>query len=72
MDFYPNPVKDELNIYDRTDLQSFKINNVLGQEILQREVTENKIDLSQLNKGVYIGVFYKTNGQAITHKFIKE
>lgn len=70
--FYPNPVKDELNIYDRTDIKSFKITNVLGQEILQRKVTENKIDLSQLNKGVYIGVFYKTNGQAITHKFIKE
>ena len=70
--FYPNPVKDELNINDVTDIQSFKIFNVLGQKILQGEVRENKIDLSQLNNGVYIGLFYKTNGQVITCKFIKE
>jgi alpha-tubulin suppressor-like RCC1 family protein len=70
--FYPNPVKEELNINDIADLKSFKIINVLGQKMLQGEVKKDKIDLSPLNNGVYIGLFYKTNGKIIIFKFIKE
>jgi alpha-tubulin suppressor-like RCC1 family protein len=70
--FYPNPVTEELHISDITDIKSFEISNVLGQKVVQGEVEQNKINLSQLPKGLYFSVFYKNNGQVITYKFIKE
>ncbi|UGS22934.1 RCC1 domain-containing protein [Flavobacterium channae] len=70
--FYPNPVKDELNILNSTEIEKFEIFNVIGQNVMQGSIQNDKINLTQLSEGMYICHFYKNNGQSITHKFIKE
>lgn len=69
---YPNPVKDELNIFNSTEISSFEIFNVIGQKVIQGTIQNNKINTAQLSDGMYICYLYKNNGQFVTHKFIKE
>lgn len=72
LNFYPNPIVDELNIIQSTEIESFEIFNILGQIVMRDNIKGNKINLSELTKGIYICLFYKNNGQPITHKFIKQ
>ncbi len=72
---YPNPADNELNI-DILNLRNckFEIYNLIGQVIksgnLNNDVTQ-KIDISQLQKGVYM--IKISNSEVIkTHKFIKK
>lgn len=69
---YPNPVKDFIYLNDITDLKSFEIINMLGQNVASGNLHENKIDLTHLSKGIYVGKFIKYNGQIKQHKFVKE
>ncbi|NJM79043.1 MAG: T9SS type A sorting domain-containing protein [Flavobacterium sp.] len=70
---YPNPVKDILTLEYTTSISSVKIINLLGQEVISRNVNDNetKIDMSQLNSGAYIvNVIIDDTVQSI--KVIKE
>ncbi len=53
---YPNPVKDILTLEYTTSISSVRIMNLLGQEVISRNINANdtKIDMSQLNSGAYI------------------
>lgn len=64
---YPNPAKDEITIEgSKLELHNFKIYNILGQDVTKYiSIIENnnnkiKIDLSQLNNGIYF-IKTKTN-----------
>ena len=70
--FYPNPVSDFIHLSAASELESFEIITVLGQKIASGTIQDNKIDLTNLSSGVYIGLFTKTNGTVIQHKFIKK
>ncbi len=51
---YPNPVKSVLNVSVLgVEAQSFKISNMLGQEVLKGSFTES-IDVSKLDNGMYL------------------
>jgi len=54
--YYPNPVKDILNISYINDISSVAIYNILGQEVLTKSVNDNlaKIDMSFLSQGTYL------------------
>ena len=69
---YPNPVVNTLHISlqdDRTT--SFKIYNLLGQEVKSGNASQTEINVSNLNSGIYI--FEMNDGQkTITKKFIKK
>lgn len=69
---YPNPIKNILNIISPLEMESLKIFNLLGQEVLSKEVngTETNLDISNLANGTYI---LKTivNGVAKTVKIVK-
>lgn len=70
---YPNPVKDILTLEYTTAITSVRIMNLLGQEVISRNVNANetKIDMSQLNSGAYIvNVIIDDTVQSI--KVIKE
>lgn len=69
---YPNPVVDFIYLNDISEIKSFEVINVLGQKVISSLVYDNKIDLSNLPKGIYSAVFLKSNGQLINYKFIKE
>jgi hypothetical protein len=53
---YPNPVNDVLNLSYSSEISSVKVINLLGQEVISRNVGTNstQIDMTNLNAGAYI------------------
>ncbi len=73
VEVYPNPSSKEININSQYILNSIEILNTLGQRVYREKInTTNKtIDISALNKGIYI-IELKTEKGIIHRKFIKE
>lgn len=67
---YPNPVKDVLNINTKEPLQKISVIDLLGRTVLTPNVSK-EVNLSSLNKGVYILSLESANGIS-TKKIIKE
>ena len=70
---YPNPTSNILNLESAGNIQNIAVYNVLGQEVINREInaTSFQLDVASLNAGVYV---VKTNidGNVSSTKFIKE
>lgn len=69
---FPNPAKNELNIVTN-DFQylDYQITDITGKIILSGSTINNKLNISELQNGMYI-ITFKSNGSLITtHKFIK-
>lgn len=70
---FPNPVRETVNIQNMYDSfkSEFEIFNVLGKKVYFGKFKDNKIDISNISKGIY---FLKlgTKNNVITTKFIKE
>lgn len=73
LSIYPNPVTDILNITTKKNTQNltYTINNVAGQMIQKGSVTNNKINVNILPKGVYV-LTLKGSDVNQTIKFIKK
>ncbi|WP_432409953.1 T9SS type A sorting domain-containing protein [Rasiella sp. SM2506] len=71
--FYPNPVKDVLNIASTSLMKKAVVYSITGQVVLQKELsnTNNTLTLSGLNSGIYI-VQVETVDNIQSFKFIKE
>lgn len=56
LNYYPNPVKNVLNLSDSKAISEVKIFNLLGQEVISKIVNSNEvtIDMSSLSSGNYI------------------
>jgi hypothetical protein len=67
--FYPNPVKDNLNISSDSEIKSIIISDLSGKTVRSVKNAENiqSVDLSDLNQGLYI-LSTDTNKQ---FKFLK-
>jgi hypothetical protein len=71
LEFYPNPISNELNISNVTgiSLEQATIYDMLGNAIitfnLNEAVTEQKLDLSKLNSGVYLVVIETVEGSVV-------
>jgi hypothetical protein len=73
MKLYPNPVQNELSIAHSENLASLQIYSLTGENILvQTDVTAAKMDVSQLESGMYVCVMETINGEILQAKFIKE
>lgn len=71
-EIYPNPVKDKLFIDGETEINDICIFNILGVQVHNEpDVNCDYIDVTNLNKGVYI-LNIKTNDGTIVRRFIKE
>lgn len=69
---FPNPASNVLNINSKVSQNlTYKINNTTGQLMQQGKVTDNKINISVLPKGVYM-ISLKTGDSVQTIKFIKK
>jgi len=66
---YPNPSKGIINI-NMLDFKEATIYNFLGQEVLKSR--ESRIDLSDLNEGVYIIKLEDRSGVSVSTKLVKE
>lgn len=71
--FYPNPVKDVLNLSYNNTIDEVKIYNLLGQEVYSNVInaTESSLNVSQLTLGTYL-VRVKSNNEISTFKIIKQ
>ena len=67
-----NPVGDFLNLKaDNVALQSVSISDMSGKIVLQCNLSENTLNVSSLQKGIYTVTFQTSNG-AETQKIIKK
>lgn len=66
---YPNPANTVVNISGK-NISSVRIYNVLGQSVLEKEMINDKlsIDVSKLNKGIYIVKFESTGSEVYSKK----
>jgi len=71
--FYPNPVKETLNISSNNTVENISIYSLIGQEVMQLSPQQKKpaIDISSLASGVYV-MKVEVDGQMGTYKIIKE
>lgn len=71
--YYPNPVKNTLNIDSQKAVQSVSAFNMTGQKVISNLKVENKeIDLSSLAPGTYVFRATLEGGQIETFKIIKK
>lgn len=72
-DYYPNPVKDFLNLSYSQKISDVTVFNLLGQQVFSKTIGQNqsKIDLSNLSKGAYL-VKINSEDQTQTIKIVKE
>ena len=70
---FPNPATSQLNLKANTSIDDVVVSNTLGQKVKQLHfgTREASIDVSDLNKGIYI-VTAKIDGQSGTYRFIKK
>lgn len=70
---HPNPVESNLNIklQENTTYLSYKIINLIGQQITNSSLYEPVIDVSYLKAGIYIIEIYGNNKKGIK-RFIKK
>ena len=71
--FYPNPVKDILNLSYSQNISKVQVINLLGQEMIVKTMneTQGQIDMSPLSAGTYL-VKVTSEEQVKTIKVIKE
>lgn len=69
---YPNPVKNVLNFNGAKNISKVEVYNVAGQKVKAVDnLSDNKIELSNLTKGTYI-IRASVDGLVKSFKFIKE
>ena len=68
---YPNPTENHLNVSLSNENATYEIINYLGQEVKKGKLSQDGIDIIELNSGVY---FFKLSDgkQTLTKKFIKK
>lgn len=73
LSYYPNPVKDVLNLSYSSEISSVEVYNMLGQKVKTAVLngTQVKVDMSDLTLGNYI-VKVNSNGIIKSLKVIKE
>ena len=71
--FYPNPVKDVLNLSYTENISDVVVFNLLGQKVIENTInaTSTQLDMSGLASGSYL-VKVMANNQTKTIKVIKE
>jgi bacillolysin len=68
---YPNPVENMLNVSVNNTKATYKIYNMVGQEVKSGNTNQNEISVSNLGSGMYI--FEINDGQkTMTKKFVKK
>lgn len=73
LSYYPNPIKDVLNLSYSSEISSVEVYNMLGQKVKTAVLngTQVKVDMSNLNSGNYI-VKVISEGVKKSLKVIKE
>src|SRR5690606_9975497 len=71
--YYPNPVKDVLNISAKKNVESVSVFNLAGQKVVNNaKVSNGQIDVNALTAGTYVFRITLEGGQVETFKIIKK
>ena len=72
--FYPNPVKDVLNLSYISSISSISVINLLGQEMITKNINANQseVDLSTLSAGTYLIKVTTEDNLEKTIKIVKQ
>ncbi|UPQ79368.1 choice-of-anchor J domain-containing protein [Flavobacterium azooxidireducens] len=72
--YYPNPVKDVLNLSYISNISSVSVVNLLGQQVLTKNVNanESQLDLSTLTAGTYLVKITTEDNLEKTIKIVKQ
>ncbi|MEN5307459.1 reprolysin-like metallopeptidase [Chryseobacterium cucumeris] len=68
---YPNPASDVLNVTQISSKAQFIITNMAGQKVMNGQINDNKISVSNLSTGAYI-ISIEDKGTTSNLKFIKK
>jgi hypothetical protein len=69
---YPNPLKgDFLNITGAENNATYKILNILGQEVVAGKINKNTISTTNISSGTYLLQIATDNGTTVK-RFVKE
>ncbi|MBB6460469.1 fibronectin type III domain-containing protein [Flammeovirga kamogawensis] len=71
---YPNPAQNKVNVISSNTIKRIRILDRLGREVLQKNVDEKTItlDISKLNKGIYILNIEHANGKYSQLKLVRD
>jgi hypothetical protein len=69
---YPNPSKSTLNISSEITFDAIEISNVLGAVVKAEALSNNSINIAELQPGVYFAKLIDSKGAITTKKFIKQ
>jgi hypothetical protein len=73
---YPNPVRSEATISYSAEVERVAVLNLVGREVMGFTVDRNagsiKVDLSQLQPGVYFLTAQSQGRNLVTKRFMKE
>jgi len=75
IEIYPNPIKETFRIKSNDNITSIKIFNLLGEQVKSLSISninESAIDISNLNKGIYLLYIFDNTKEIYSHKLIKE
>ena len=70
--YYPNPVKDILQITTDKTISSIAVYNIEGREIKDTSFTNNAVNMQALASGIYVVKLQLDNGTTDVIKVIKE
>jgi hypothetical protein len=71
INIYPNPSFGKINITSSHDIQNVKVFDMLGRlAYIKNGIEGNSMDLSSLQKGIYILNISDNNGKMFNHKLI--
>lgn len=68
---YPNPTSDYLNIKSVKGITLISVYDMSGRLLINSKLSDSKIDVSKLQKGMYIIKLHTENG-VVNSKFIKK
>jgi hypothetical protein len=69
---YPNPVAEELHISGDANIDAIEIINSVGAMVLRRRDVNDRIDVSDLHRGLYFVKVYSKGNLLKAQKFIKK
>lgn len=69
---YPNPAKDYLTIKSYVNIKTIDVTSILGETVLNKVgLTNNTLNVKELNIGMYLLYITDINGQKQVFKFLK-
>ena len=72
LSYYPNPVKDVLQITSAKQINNVAIYNIEGREVKGYSINNNAVNMQALASGIYIVKAQPENGSTEVFKVIKE